>query len=76
MDLKIPKEERKQIINRIKKYFEDEREEEIGDLSAELILSFIEKEIGPYFYNLAIKDAYTYMSESIEDIFGLEKSMR
>jgi uncharacterized protein (DUF2164 family) len=74
--IELSKEEKQQAIFEIKKYFSDERDEEIGDLSASLLLDFITDKIGPTFYNHAVKDAYSYMSEKIEDIFGLEKRPR
>lgn len=67
-DLKI------QAINEIKKYFSTERDENIGDLSAELFLDFITEKMAPFFYNQGIRDAHQYMNERLEDLFGLEKS--
>jgi uncharacterized protein (DUF2164 family) len=66
-DLKI------QAINEIKKHFSAERDENIGDLSAELFLDFITEKITPFFYNQGIRDAHQYMNERLEDLFGLEK---
>lgn len=63
-------------IEDIKKYFYDEREETLGDLQAELILDFFMKNIAPHVYNMAIGDAYGYMNEKVEDLFGLEKRER
>ncbi|WP_010243339.1 DUF2164 domain-containing protein [Acetivibrio cellulolyticus] len=67
-DLKI------QAINEIKKYFSTERDENIGDLSAELFLDFVTGKIAPFFYNQGIRDAHQYINERLEDLFGLEKS--
>lgn len=67
-DLKI------QALNEIKKYFSTERDENIGDLSAELFLTFITEKIAAFFYNQGIRDAHQYMSERLEDLYGLEKS--
>lgn len=35
----------------IKAFFQNERDEEIGDLAAMLFVGFILKELGPVFYN-------------------------
>jgi uncharacterized protein (DUF2164 family) len=67
-DLKIS------ALNEIKKYFSTERDENIGDLSAELFINFITEKIAPSFYNQGIRDAHQYMSEKLEDLYGLEKS--
>ena len=57
MELKIAKEDREQVLVKLKSYFLDERDEEIGDLATGFLLDFITKEIGPFFYNCGIKDA-------------------
>ncbi len=61
-----------QAIDEIKKYFAVERDESIGDLSAELFLGFITDKVAFHFYNQGIRDAHQYMSEKLEDMFGLE----
>jgi uncharacterized protein (DUF2164 family) len=75
-EIKLKKEVRKSIIDDIKVYFYKERNEEINDLGAELLLDFIIQNVGPHIYNHAINDAYTYMNEKIEDLIGLEKRFR
>lgn len=74
--IQLTKDDRNQAISDIKRYFLKEREEEIGDLSAGLLLDFISENIGPLYYNDAIKDAYTFITEKAEDLFGLEKTPR
>lgn len=51
------KEERAQIVAKIRQYFQDERDEELGELPAVMLLDFIEKEIGPFFYNRGVREA-------------------
>lgn len=74
--IELAKDIRKMLVKDIKNYFLTEREEEIGDLPAELLLDFILENIGPHIYNRAINDAYTFMSEKTEDLFALEKRPR
>ncbi|MBP2645268.1 MAG: hypothetical protein H6Q75_708 [Firmicutes bacterium] len=57
----------------IKNYFLEEWEEELSDFKAEQFLEFIIKNIGPSIYNQALADAHTFISERIEELFGLEK---
>ncbi|SDK35436.1 DUF2164 domain-containing protein [Sediminibacillus albus] len=57
----------------IKQYFLQERNEDLGDLAAALILDFFMEELAPKFYNLGVEDAHTYMSEKLEDIFEIQK---
>jgi len=70
---KLTKELKEQIVVDIQKYFAQERDEEIGKLSAELLLGFMMEKIGPAIYNQAIRDAHSLVSKKIEDLYGLEK---
>ena len=49
--INVTKEQRDEMIAAIKHYFLKEREEEIGDLRAGLMLDFILEELAPEFYN-------------------------
>ncbi|MFZ2538636.1 MAG: DUF2164 domain-containing protein [Oscillospiraceae bacterium] len=68
----ISKENRKAMIDLIKSYFQKERDEELGDLSAMMILDFFIKELAPEFYNQGVADSYTYLNDKIEDLFSLQ----
>lgn len=71
--INLSKELRKQALDEIKKYFLEKREEEIGQLAAELLLDIMLEKVGAAIYNQGIRDAHTFMSEKIEDLYGLEK---
>lgn len=70
---KITKEKRDEMIASIKAYYLDEREEEIGDLAASMMLNFIIEELAPEFYNQGVYDAYKYMNDRVEDLLGIQK---
>lgn len=72
-NLKLSKEKREQMKNEIKVYFSNERDEDLGDLGAGLILDFIIEELAPEFYNQGVFDAYQYMNDRMEDVLGLQK---
>ena len=76
MEIELKKEVRELLIGNLKRYFSNERDEELSNLGAELLLDFIVNDIGPYIYNQAIEDSYAYMNERIEDLLGLEKRFR
>jgi len=76
MEIDLKKEVRKVLIEDLKRYFSSERDEELSNLGAELLLDFIINDIGPYIYNKGIEDSYTYMNERIEDLLSLEKHFR
>jgi uncharacterized protein (DUF2164 family) len=60
----------KKLVTSIRRFFAEEREEEIGELQARLLLDFILEEIGPSVYNSAIADAQTFMRDRVADLDG------
>lgn len=71
--IKLSKEKREQMNLAIKSYFQNERDEELGDLASDLILNFIIEELASEFYNQGVYDAYQYMNDRIEDVLGMQK---
>lgn len=45
------------IMIKLQDYFYEERSEELGRIGAENLYAFFMKELAPFIYNLAIKDA-------------------
>ena len=69
----MDREKKKQCIEDIKVYFENERDEVIGDMAAELFLGFILEKIAPVIYNRALEDVYRFLDDRLDDLFVLEK---
>lgn len=71
------KEQRADILYKLQAYFREERDETLGDLAANLLLDFIEREISPFFYNQGVRDAKTKtlsaFAELTEQMDYLEK---
>lgn len=76
MEIELNKEVRVVLVESLKRYYWNERDEELSNLGAELLLDFIVNDIGPYIYNKAVEDSYSYMNERIEDLLGLQKRLR
>lgn len=70
--IQLSKEMRQEMSQKIQNYFENERSETIGNLTATLLLNFIVEELGPAIYNQGVQDAYRYMTERCEDMLALE----
>lgn len=70
--IKLSKETREQMIAEIKRYFINERDEELGDLAAGLFLDFIMEELAPEFYNQGVYDSCNYMKEKSEDLLTIQ----
>jgi uncharacterized protein (DUF2164 family) len=58
------------MVASLKRYFKEQREEELGDLQAKLLLDFVLKEIAPSIYNAAIADAQIYFRDRVADLDG------
>jgi uncharacterized protein (DUF2164 family) len=69
----ISKEKRDEMTGWIKEYYRKERDEDIGDLSAILLLDFFMDKIAPEFYNQGVYDSQRYMSDKCLDLLGLQK---
>jgi len=69
----LSKEKQEQMISLIKDYFKEERDEELGDLTAMLILDFFIEKLAPEFYNQGVYDSYKYFSEKVEDLLEIKK---
>jgi len=68
--IELGKKEREQAVASIKRYFQEELPEPIGDLPAGLLLNFFLEEIGPAIYNQAIADAQARMASRVADLNG------
>ena len=70
--IKLSKEKREDMISKIKNYFLEEREEELGDLACGMILDFIIEELSSEFYNQGVYDSYKFMNDRIEDLLEIQ----
>lgn len=70
MTMELSKERRAEAIASLKKYFEEEIREPLGDLRAGLLLDFFLEEIGPAIYNKAIGDAQAWITARVADLDG------
>ena len=61
---------RKDAVASIRRYFEENLIEPIGEMPAGLLLDFFVEEIGPVIYNKAIADAQTRMLQRVDDLTG------
>jgi uncharacterized protein (DUF2164 family) len=69
--LEFPGDARKQAIASIRRLFQEELDQDIGDLKASLALDYFLKELGPTVYNLGVVDAKAFLAERTEDLSAL-----
>lgn len=70
MGIELTKEEIKEIIPSIQKYFEEELEIEITEMRAKFLLDYFLKEIAPFAYNNGVRDAERFFRERMEELQG------
>lgn len=75
-ELTLSNEKRKTLQGKIEFHIHENLEIEIGNLQADMLIDFIEKEVGAFFYNKGIEDAIKYMTEKSEDLYLLMKDER
>jgi uncharacterized protein (DUF2164 family) len=68
MNVELSNEERAQAIGAIKTYFRDERDEDLGDLAAGLVLDFFLGTLSTVVYNRAIADAEEWFTHRCTDL--------
>lgn len=66
-DIKLSQDQTDRMVSKIKRYFSDELDQDIGSFEAEFLIEFFVKEIGPHFYNQALADANRVFVEKVED---------
>lgn len=68
MAITLETEARGYLLGSIKRFFEEELDESIGDLKAARVLEFALKEIGPSVYNQAMADAKDWFQEKAVEL--------
>ena len=71
------REETADMVGKLKVWFGDELDQELSGLQGEMLLDFLRREIGPFFYNRGLRDAQAVVTAKVEDIadalYGLER---
>ncbi len=67
-NIEFSKDEKELIVHKIKRYFSEELDQEIGQFDAEFLLDFFSSQIGPYYYNRGLHDARAVLESRLENI--------
>lgn len=65
--IEFNKQEKADLVSRIRKHLRDELDCEISGLQGEMLLDFLSAELGPRFYNRGLSDALTAVTRRMED---------
>ena len=72
------KEERVAATAKLRAYFREELDQDLGQLPADMLLDFIGRELGAAFYNRGVADAQQLVRKKAEDIvealYGRERA--
>ncbi len=68
MTIEISQEARKEAIASIERYFAENMEDRIGNITAGALLGFILEEIGPVVYNKAVTDVQERLQSRIMEV--------
>lgn len=68
MTVELSQQSRKEAIASIERYFRENMEEAIGNVTAGALLNFFLEEVGPSIYNKAIMDAQQRLQAQVMDL--------
>lgn len=68
MTIELIKEKRKEVIASIQRYFNENMEEKIGNITAGALLDFLLEELGPIVYNKAVSDVQERLQSRVMEI--------
>lgn len=75
--IELKKEDKDRLIKEIQGFFIDQRDEEIGDLQAEMLADLLIEKVGGEIYNKALYDARAWFGSRFNDLeadfYSLEK---
>lgn len=69
----LSKERKQEMIRNLQAYYQKDRDEELGDLGASLLLDFIIDKLAYEFYNQGVYDSYKFMNERTEELLDILK---
>jgi len=74
------REEKRVLVLKLRDYFDTELDYPIGDIGAELLLDFLQEDIGAHYYNKGLHDAQLAFRQQVDAfddaIYQLEKTER
>ena len=68
MTIELSKEDRAQAIESIQRYFQEQRDEKIGNIAAAGLLAFFLEEVGPSVYNKGVADAQERLQARVAEL--------
>ncbi len=64
--IQFDKKQTEALVEKLRDYFEQELNQELGQFDAEFLLDFISKEFGAHYYNQGLNDARALLEQKID----------
>lgn len=64
----VSEDQKKELIEQIISFFQNERDESIGIIAAENMLEFMLNHAGKFAYNKGLDDAKSFLKQSLDDL--------
>lgn len=68
MAIELAKEVRQEAVKSIERWFQEHRDERIGNIAAGVLLGFMLEEIGPSIYNRAVADVQERLGVRVAEL--------
>lgn len=68
MTIELDRDTKTRAIQSLQRYFDENMEEPIGNITANALLNFFLQEIAPSVYNQAVRDVQANMQQKTEDL--------
>ena len=68
MTIELSNETRQMVVASIQRYFQENMDDPIGNITAGALLSFFLEEIGPVVYNKAVSDAQQQLQSRVMEL--------
>lgn len=68
MSIEIPKPSRDQLVESIRRYFRENMDEPIGNMTASALLDYFVAELGPVVYNQAVADVQKRLQMRVMEV--------
>lgn len=76
-DITFSRDEKQLLVDKIRRYFEQELNQELGQFDAEFLLDFLSRELGPHYYNRGLLDAQAILQSRLDTILeGIDELTR
>ncbi|ROT99825.1 DUF2164 domain-containing protein [Marinobacter halodurans] len=66
--IRFTTEEKQQVVQKVKLYFREELDQDIGQFDAEFLIDFFAEEVGAYFYNRGLYDAQALFQKKVDEL--------